>query len=119
MVKGDGVHQRYWKTPNAHQVRAHLRVRATQAFEFQSQDGSGIGSKNLMILTGHLSQENHFADIVQQPCRKTFLRHYLCATLRSGDALCQRCHCHAMVPKDWQVRGDPGITIAVRKDMDR
>ena len=64
-MESNCMHQRHGKTPDAHQVRAHLRMRATHVFEFQTQDGAAFGSKNLAILAEHFGQQNHLSDIVQ------------------------------------------------------
>src|SRR5712671_4889353 len=119
MVKGDGMNQRYGKTPDANQVSAHLRVCATEALEFHSWNGSGIRPKNLTILAGHLCQENHLTDIVQQPSCKALFHYCLGTTLRTRNTLRQRCDCHTVIPERRQVSGDLGIPVTLGKDVDR
>ena len=89
-MKSNRVHQRKRQSPDAHQVRAHFGVSATQPFPFESLARPRLGLKNLVVLARHFRQKDHFANIVEQAGGKTLLHHRLGTTLAAGNALCKR-----------------------------
>src|SRR5260370_23751593 len=98
MVEGDGLHQWERESPNAHQVRAHFSVRASQAFPFEVRVDVGPQFKNLTVLSGHLREQDHLADIMQQSRSKALLYRCLRATLGGSDALGECRDRNAVVP---------------------
>src|ERR1035441_8735896 len=66
---------------------SYFGVCATQSFALEILAFARIDRKYLMVLAGHLSQQYHLADIVEQPCRKALFHHRLRTTLGAGDAL--------------------------------
>src|SRR6266498_1604839 len=115
MVESDRLYQGEWNPPNAHQVSADFRVRASPSLPLASLD-TAAAAKEFVRLARHFRQQHQFADVMQQPSRKTLLDHRTDAILGSRDILREGRHRDTVVPDREQAGGNLGAAVEWRED---